>query len=58
MSKKYLLLLFIFWLLFSCTNTNNEEISSENISINPEILYIEAMNNFDAKEYDLALDKF
>ena len=58
MSKKYLLFLFIFWSLFSCTNTSNEEIISENISINPEILYIEAMNNFDAKKYDLALEKF
>ena len=58
MSKKYFLLLFIFWSLFSCTNTNKVEINSENISIDPEILYIEAMNNFDAKKYDLALDKF
>ena len=58
MSKKYFLLLFIFWSLFSCTNTNKVEINSENISIDPEILYIEAMNNFDAKEYDLALNKF
>ena len=55
MSKKYFLLLFIFWSLFSCTNTNNEEINSENISINPEMLYIEAMSNFETKEYDLAL---
>ena len=46
MSKKYLLLLFILWLLFSCTNTNNEEINTENISINPESLYIDAMKNF------------
>jgi len=58
MSKKYLLLLFILWSLFSCTNKNNEEINSENISINPEILYIDAMNNFETKEYDLALEKF
>ena len=58
MSKKYLLLLFILWLLFSCTNTNNEEINTENISINPEILYIDAMSNFETKEYDLALNKF
>ena len=58
MSKKYFLLLFIFWSLFSCTNTNKVEINSENISVDPEILYIEAMYNFDAKEYDLALDKF
>ena len=58
MSKKYLLFLFIFWSVFSCTNTNNEEINTENISINPEVLYIDAMKNFDAKEYDLALEKF
>ena len=58
MSKKYLLLLFIFWSLFSCTNTNNEEINTENISINPEVLYIDAMKNFETKEYDLALEKF
>ena len=58
MSKKYFLLLFIFWLLFSCNNSNKIEINSETSSIDPEILYIEAMNNFDAKEYDLALDKF
>ena len=58
MSKKYFLLLFVFWSLFNCTNSNKVEINSENISIDPEILYIEAMNNFDAKEYDLALDKF
>ena len=58
MSKKYLLLLFIFCLLFSCTNNNNEEINSENISVNPENLYIDAMNNFETKEYDLALEKF
>ena len=58
MSKKYFLLLSIFWSLFSCTNTNKVEINSENISIDPEILYIEAMNNFDVKEYDLALDIF
>ena len=58
MSMKYFLLLFIFWSLFSCTNTNKVKINSENISIDPEILYIEAMNNFDVKEYDLALDIF
>jgi len=58
MSKKYFLLLFIFWLLFSCNNSNKTETNSETTSIDPEILYIEAMNNFDAKEYDLALDKF
>ena len=50
MSKKYLLFLFIFWSISNCTNTNNEEIISENISIDPEILYIEAMNNFYAKK--------
>ena len=50
MSKKYFLLLFIFWSLFSCTNTNKVEINSKNISIDPEILYIEAMNNF-LKQY-------
>ena len=58
MSKKYFFLLFVFWSLFSCTNTNNEEIKSENTSINPETLYIDAMNNFDKKEYDLAIEKF
>ena len=58
MSKKYLLLLFIFCLLFSCTNNNNEEINSENNSVNPESLYIDAMKNFETKEYDLALEKF
>ncbi|SVB50607.1 uncharacterized protein METZ01_LOCUS203461 [marine metagenome] len=58
MSKKYLLLLFVFWSLFSCTNTNNEEINSKNIPINPEMLYIDAMSNFETKEYDLALEKF
>ena len=58
MSKKYLLLLLVFWTIFSCTNTINEEINSENTSMSPEILYIDAMNNFDAKEYNLALEKF
>ena len=58
MSKKYLLFLFIFWSVSSCTNTNNEEIKSENISIDPEILYIDAIHNFETKEYDLALEKF
>ena len=57
MSKKYLLFLFIFWSVSSCTNTNNEEIKSEN-TIDPEILYIDAMHNFETKEYDLALKKF
>ena len=58
MSKKYFFLLFIFWSLFNCTNTNNSEINYKNTSINPEILYIDAMNNFETKEYDLALEKF
>ena len=58
MSKKYLFFLFIFWSVSSCTNTSNEEIKSENISIDPEFLYIDAMHNFETKEYDLALDKF
>ena len=58
MSKKYFLLLFIFWSLFSCTNTNKVEINSKTTSIDPEILYIEAMNSFYAKKYDLALEKF
>tara|TARA_B100000315_G_scaffold246681_1_gene274296 strand:+ start:197 stop:994 length:798 start_codon:yes stop_codon:yes gene_type:complete len=58
MSKKYLFFLFIFWSVSSCTNTSNEEIKSENISIDPEFLYIDAMYNFETKEYDLALEKF
>ena len=58
MSKKYLFFLFIFWSVSSCTNTSNEEIKSENISIDPEFLYIDAMHNFETKEYDLALEKF
>jgi len=58
MLKKYFFLFIVFWSIFSCTDSEYVDFNSENNSITPEILYIEAMNKFENKEYDLALEKF
>ena len=50
MLKKYFFLFIVFWSIFSCTDSEYVDFNSENNSITPEILYIEAMNEFDNKD--------
>jgi len=52
----FLLFLLIFY-LSACSSNNNSDLK-EAINISPELIYAEALNEFDNKNYDLAIEKF